>query len=289
MWRQGTALMRADFAETLGTAAAIGGVDLVFTSPPYCDARTYNAGINFGFADYQRLGDAVFGALAPGGHCLLNVDAPVRKWRKGFGSERGLMPWRIMLDWAERVGFRVPDRLAFGRFGTPGEYRGRFRNDWEPLFWFQKPGGKGYFNKIEIAKPAVSGDYTGHRTPSRKRDGSKRSKRATSGKCAEQGLRQPGTFWDYGNVGRLNSGCAELEAAKHPARFPYRLAEDVIRCFAPPGGLVCDPFMGAGTVLIAAKRRGCHFIGGDLGERKDGRAWIDVAAEVADRVLCEGK
>jgi hypothetical protein len=42
-------------------------------------------------------------ALKPGGHCLMVLDAPVREWRKGYGTERGFLPWQVMLDWAERV------------------------------------------------------------------------------------------------------------------------------------------------------------------------------------------
>ena len=50
-------LHHADFAVTLAAARDMGGVDLVLMSPPYCDARTYGAGVNWKLADYQRLGD----------------------------------------------------------------------------------------------------------------------------------------------------------------------------------------------------------------------------------------
>jgi hypothetical protein len=108
-------LYHADYRETLACAAEMGGADLVFTSPPYCDARTYGAGVSWTDADYAALGDAVFAALRPGGHALINVDAPVREWRPGFGTERGFTAWEMMIDWGRRVGFRVPDRLAFAR------------------------------------------------------------------------------------------------------------------------------------------------------------------------------
>ena len=143
-------LLHAGYEDTLAEAARSGGADLIAFSPPYCDARTYGADVSWTDADYARLGDHVFAALKPGGHALVNVDAPVREWRPGFGTERGFHPWRLMLDWAERVGFRVPDRLAFGRRGLPGAYAGRFRNDWEPLLWFQRPGGVGAFNKNAV-------------------------------------------------------------------------------------------------------------------------------------------
>jgi len=38
----------------------------------------------------------------------------------------------------------------------------------------------------------------------------------------------------------------------HFATFPLELPEKIIRCACPPGGVVFDPFMGAGTVALAA-------------------------------------
>jgi len=148
--------MHADFRETLRHVAEAGGCDLILTSPPYCDARTvaaYGTGKPWSECDYADLGDMVKAALRPGGHAIVNVDAPVREWRKGYGTERGFHAWRLMIDWAERVGLRVPDRLAFARMGARGAYAGRFRNDFEPLLWFQKTGASGYFNKSALDAP----------------------------------------------------------------------------------------------------------------------------------------
>ena len=85
-------LLQADYRETCAHVAEQCGADLFAFSPPYCDARTYGANVNWTDADYAALGDAVFAALKPGGHALVNVDAPVREWRKGFGTERGFHP-----------------------------------------------------------------------------------------------------------------------------------------------------------------------------------------------------
>ena len=276
-------LMQADYRETL--AAVAGQADLVLTSPPYCDSRTYGMGCNWTDADYAALGDAVFAALKPGGHALINVDAPVREWRKGFGTERGFHPWRLMLDWAERVGFRVPDRLAFGRLGLPGAYHGRFRNDWEPLLWFQKPGTDGWFDKIPIATPTGTAGGSGR---SMKKDGSVYDRGGATGWAVENGMRQMGTFWDYGNVGGCHAGAPDIEAENHPARWPYKLAEDIVRCFCPPNGLAVDPFLGAGTSAVVALEHGRRFHGGDLGDRTfdpakphlDAVPWVVVAERV---------
>ena len=274
---RGWTLYQADYRETLAEVAALGGADLLAFSPPYCDARTYGMECSWTMADYAALGDACFGALKPGGHALVNVDAPVREWRPGFGTERGFHPWRLMLDWAERVGFRVPDRLAFGRQGQPGEYRGRFRNDWEPLLWFQRPGADGHFDRWALAESAAVNTKAGRTNG---RFGAERggASRKYSGKAADDGLKHRGSLWAYGNQAKYCQGAPDIEDQNHPARWPYRLARDIVACFCPPGGLVVDPFVGAGTTAAAAIAGGRRFVGGDLGSRQeDGAPWVTVA------------
>jgi DNA modification methylase len=273
-------ILQADYRVTLATAADAGGANLITTSPPYADARGYGMACSWTDADYAALGDAVFAALKPGGHAIVNIDAPVREWRPGYGTERGFHPWRMMLDWAERIGFRVPDRLAFARLGSPGAYAGRFRNDWEPLLWFQRPGGDGFFDKHSIAAETKY-EYARKVATSRRNDGTLNVRVAT-GWAAENNKVQRGTLWDYGRVGHGATGAPDIEAEGHPARWPYRLAADIIQCFAPPGGLVCDPFVGAGTTAAAAQDLGRRFIGGDLGARADGTPWADVARRVLE-------
>lgn len=286
-WRDRATLLRADFRETLACCQDMGGGDLVLTSPPFADARGYGADVSWTLEDYAALGDAIFAALKPGGWALVNLDAPVREWRAGFGTERGFQPLRVFLDWTDRVGFRSPDRLVFGRMGTPGEYRGRFRCDSEPLFWFQRPGGDGYFDKAVLAAPGTSGAYDGEVSHNAEREG-KRVRRMT-GVSAREGLRQRGTVWNYGVVGRGHTGCPALEDAGHPARWPLRLAEDIVWCFCPPDGLAVDPFLGAGTSAVAALDHGRRFLGGDALDRPAAPSrglaaapWVDVAAGILD-------
>lgn len=273
---RGWALYHADYRDTLAAVADAGGADLIAFSPPYCDARSYGMNVSWGMDDYAALGDAVWGALKPGGHALVNVDAPVREWRPGFGTERGFHPWRLMLDWAERVGFRVPDRLAFGRRGNPGEYSGRFRNDWEPLLWFVRPGGEPWMDRWALAETSRAGAYVGAVSYARQPDDAQR-RRCLTGRAAEEGMVHRGTLWNYGHIGNGSSGAPDIEATDHPARWPYRLASDIVRCFAAPGALVCDPFVGSGTTAAAALAHGRRFVGGDLGLRQsDGVPWVTV-------------
>jgi DNA modification methylase len=227
--------------------------------------------------------------LKPGGHALINLDAPVRDWTgDGRGTERGLHPDRFKIYAHDTVGFRLPDRLAFGRQGLPGEYAGRFRNDWEPLLWLQKPEGEPYFDKWAIASQSVS-DYTATVAHQRMNDGGLRLRQA-SGKAMAEGVKHRGTLWDYGMVAHGQTGAPDIEEAGHPARWPYKLARDIVVCFCAPGALVCDPFLGAGTTMIAALEEGRRFIGGDLGARQtDGRPWVDVAADLWAERLRQGR
>jgi DNA modification methylase len=275
-WRERCTLLQADYRDTLQAAAGLGGADLVLTSPPYCDARTYGAAVSWTMDDYRSLGDAVFGALKPGGHALVNLDAPIREWRPGFGSERGFHPWKVMIDWGERVGFRVPDRLAFGRHGQVGRFPGRFRNDWEPLLWFVRPGGKPWLDQRAIDRPGV-----------RQRGRKVTSHRLKDGRTQTQaekftGRTLPGNLWNYGACGTNQTGALDIEATDHPARWPFKLAEDLVRCFCPPDGLACDPFVGAGTSAVAALEHGRRFVGGDLYSDQGGTPWVDVAAGILE-------
>lgn len=261
-----------DFRETL--AAVEGEADLIATSPPYpSNARTCYGSLDW--QDYQALGDAVFAALKPGAHCLLNISAPVRQLRDGHGTERDLLPFRLLLDWADRVGLTVPDTLVFGRMGLPGASPCGFRNDWEPLLWFRRPG-----NALPIFKSRVKLKAA----PLTK--GGAKSRRNQDGSLSKQGdwrssmpaLVDRGNRWEYGPVGGGQTGDLDLEAQNHPARWPYRLAADIVACFSDVGDLVVDPFLGGGTTLCAACDGERRFVGGDLAEE-----WAGKSRELAER------
>ena len=51
--------------------------------------------------------------------------------------------------------------------------------------------------------------------------------------------------------------------SKHPAPFPIELPTNIIKCCSKEGDVVYDPFMGSGTVALAARNLGRHWIGSD--------------------------
>lgn len=70
-----------------------------------------------------------------------------------------------------------------------------------------------------------------------------------------------------------------VEPVDHPSPKPLALMEQLVDVVTPLGGLVLDPFMGAGTTLRAAKNRGRRAIGIELSERY---------CEIAARRLAQG-
>jgi hypothetical protein len=57
------------------------------------------------------------------------------------------------------------------------------------------------------------------------------------------------------------SGAGGGPTDSHAASTPKHLADNWVRYISPPGGVVCDPFMGVATVGRAALNRGRSFVG----------------------------
>ena len=259
----------ADFRETLMAVEEMGGADLIATSPPYPDGiRTCFPDLSW--EDYQSLGDHVFRALKPGAHALINISAPVRQFREGHGTERSLIPFKLLVDWAERVGLTAPDTIIAGRRNPPGAFQGRFRNDWEPVLWLRRPGPPApiYRDRLQIKKRWA----TAYRSR-RGADGALHVSGAHSGEAVDRG-----NLWDYGMVGGNGSQSGDRDVARldHPARWPYRLAADIVACFSDVGDLVVDPFLGGCTTLCAACDGERRFFGGDIEQK-----WVDESLSLA--------
>ena len=265
------------FEETLLACEALGGVDLIVTSPPYPDARPGqyggDASHDFAWEDYQRLGDHVARALKPGGFASINIDGPVRFWRsKKIGSERSLIAFKLAIDWAERVGLRYVEHCAYVRDGAPGLFGDRWRSGWEPVHVFQRPGAAGHFDVTGFTVDSLHGGAV---------------RRADHYRSSKGGVQKTGETRVVGDRRTITTAerLSPVRMNDHPAPFSSFIADAFVLCYSPPGGLVCDPFMGSGTVALSCARNGRSVIGGDLGAREtDGRRWADIARERAEEV-----
>ena len=57
-----------------------------------------------------------------------------------------------------------------------------------------------------------------------------------------------------------------IHPARYPTQKPVELFEAMLSGSAEPGSVVCDPFVGSGSAVVAALKRGCSFVGCDVSE-----------------------
>lgn len=72
--------------------------------------------------------------------------------------------------------------------------------------------------------------------------------------------------------------------AVYPTQKPVELFDIILSASAEPGFVVCDPFVGSGSVAVAALRHGCHFVGADVSARA-----VQIAVERCRRFMETGE
>lgn len=237
---------------------------LVLTSPPYDNARTYEG--TSPVVDFGELADFIVRVLVPGGVCAMVLDGAVND------GALSITPYRVIVEWASRPEWVLSQVLAYARDGQPGEYRGRFRRDHEPLIVFRKLGGDTVCNKDLIATKARNTPDAKNYQWATDREGGKR--RVTTARNVRP-LRHRGSVWQYGPVGHGHDMSADTG---HPATFAEKFARDAVTVWSNPGDLVVDPFAGSGTVA-----RACV----DLGRRHRGAEVVPKYHAIAMRRLSQ--
>ncbi len=213
-------------------------VDLVVTSPPYDDLRTYggHSWDFFGVAWHLKR------VLKPGGVIVWVVaDATKDGSETGSSMEQALHFKRLGLNLHDTMIWQKPNFAAVGALQTR----------YAPVFEYMlilSAGRPKTFNPIKD-RPAKSAGSAKVGTV-RQADGSMKRK-------SGEGWIQP-EFGQRFNVWEIST---ESQGQDHPAPFPFDLARDHVATWSNPGDLVLDPFSGSGTTAKAAKTLGRQFIG----------------------------
>jgi hypothetical protein len=284
-------------------------VDLVFGSPPYCDARTY------GIKADRRAREWVEWMLKVSDECL-RVSKGAVVWVVG-GVTRKRNYWPacegLAWEWHCRGGSSYRPCI-FHRVGVPGSGGDDwFRSDTEFILCFKRPGKLPWSDNTAMGHPPkwAPGGEMSHRVT----DGTRRNQwgggvksggaRDKDGKISEARVRPshrvhtkredngemreqyccPPAIANPGNLISLKVGGGLMGhklAHDNEAPFPEGLAEWFIRSLCPPGGIILDPFSGSGTTACVAQKLGRYGIGIDL---RESQAKIGVKRSVGAQLL----
>ena len=231
-------------------------VDLVVTSPPYDDLRTYNDSSKWDHNVFKQVADEIARVLKPGGVIMWNVgDATVK------GGETG-SSFRQALYFMDECGLRLHDTMIYEKTGisfASGPHSVRYSQAFEYCFILSK-GKPKTVNIIMDKKNKWAGISSWGNAKARKKDGTLEDAGKKSKATREYGART--NIWRIKNSGGF--GQSSKESYKHPATMPEELARGHIQSWSNPGDIVLDPFMGSGTTAQVAIEEGRQFIGFEI-------------------------
>ena len=223
-------------------------VHLIVTSPPYWTLKKYRSGEHqLGhIADYQefleqldRVWKSCFRALVFGGRLICVVGDVCLSRRRNNGRHTVVPLHSSIQEHCRDLGFDnlapiIWHKIANASYevkngssflGKPYEPNAVIKNDIEFVLMQRKPGG---YRTPDIATRILSVIPT------------------------EKHKRWFQQIW---------TGLTGASTRYHPAPYPVKLAERLIRMFSFVGDTVVDPFMGTGTTTVAAAKWGRNSIG----------------------------
>lgn len=234
-----------------------GSVDLVVSSPPYNIRKSYERDQKLSLSRYLAWQEEVLVEL----YRILKPGASLC-WQTGTYVEDGeLVPLDIpFYQLMTGLGLKLRNRIIWKfNFGLNSERR--FSGRYETVLWFTK-GDHYKFNLDPVRVPQI---YPGKRHSSAKGDRRGLPSGNPKGK-------NPSDYWEFSagrdfidnpvwDVPNVKNNHPEKE--DHPCQFPIELAERCVLAFTDPGDLVLDPFVGAGSTVLAACKQSRRSVGID--------------------------
>jgi len=237
--------------------------DLVVTSPPYDDLRTYKGAVKdlnkkldgFSFP-FCAIAKELYRVIKVGGVVVWVVGDSVNK-----GTETG-NSFRQALYFME-CGFKLHDTMMYEKNGSafPARRDGnRYTQIFEYMFVFSKDTKPRVSNLI-CDKPNRWAGWTHFGSG---------SVRAKNGELIKRTIKPIPEFSPRNNIWKYNTGrnysTKDKEAFEHPAIFPEKLAADHILTWSNEGDVILDPFCGSGTTCKMAKINNRKYVGIDINE-----------------------
>ena len=239
-------------------------IDLIITSPPYSDLKTY---INFKgihpdeyvdwFLPYCKEIERI---MKPTGSFILNINDKVQN---GF---RHPYVFDLISRLHKETELKMFERLFWNKMkGLPN--RSRFGDRVEFLFWFAK-SDQFYFDIDEMRT-----EYSQKSIQRMKKPLKKRFARTEQNQNSDEYKE-----WKPNPKGALPTTLVNISSESkrisdnHVAVYPLELVKYFIKGSTKVGDIVFDPFMGTGTTGVAAKELNRNWIGFDINQE-----YVDLA------------
>lgn len=205
-------------------------IELVVTSPPYDNLRTYDGHAEF---DFETIAREIFRVLVPGGVLCWNVNDSVVD-----GSET-LTSCEQKIFFRRGCGFRIHDTMIYEKVNGSKPDPTRYNPCMEYIFVLSK-GKPRVFNPIRDKRNVTAGKPCFGVHTCRQPDGTMMDRKERK-VANEFGTRS--NVWCGLTRGQEDAGLN----LPQPAMMPKWLARDLIRSWSNPGDTVLDPFAGSGT------------------------------------------
>lgn len=227
-------------------------VDLVLTSPPYADLKTYGDFKGVAPDDYVEwllpLIHEVYRVLKPTGSFILNINDKVeQRFRHPYVFD---LISRIHKD----TPFKMFERLFWNKMkGLPVQKR--FGDRVEFVFWFVK-GRDFVLNLDAMRTPYQASSVERMKTPIKARF----ARTETNTNVATKA-------WSPNAKGALPTTLVSVSsetkriADTHIAVFPEALVDYFLLGATNPGAVVLDPFLGTGTTAVVCAKHGRTCLG----------------------------
>ena len=225
-------------------------IDLIVTSPPYNIGKPYEDKVTIDeyLSAQSRVIAECVRVLRPSGSLCWQVGNHV--------SEGEVFPLDLLLyNVFKSHGLKLRNRIVW-HFEHGLHCKKRLSGRHETVLWLTK-GDEYTFNLDPIRVPSKYPQKRHYKGP-------------RAGELSGNPLgKNPGDVWIFPNVKNNH-----VEKTAHPCQFPVELAERLVLSMTNAGEKVLDPYMGAGSTLVAAHMHGREGYGCDIiGE------YVDIAKE----------
>jgi len=256
-------------------------IDLIFTSPPYCDSRkkTYGGIHPDKYVEwFLPVSRELLRVLKPTGTFILNIKERV------VNGQRHTYVINLILEMKKQGWLWTEEFIWHKKNCYPGKWPNRFRDAWERLLQFNK-SKKFKMYQENVMVPIGNWSETRLRSLSETdkiRDNAKNQ--SGFGKNVSHWLDRNMVYPT--NVLHLATECSNRE---HSAVFPEALPEWFIRLFTKEGDTVLDPFMGSGTTLFAAQKMMRNSIGFEILPEYHEMAKTKMKQEIREKRLFDNR